>query len=176
MESGYGKGSAFTVVIPQGVESEELFSEAKDQDGKTNTADIIRFSLENARILVVDDIPANLKVAIGLLSPYRAKVDTCISGAKAIELVKQQKYDLVFMDHMMPEMDGIEATARIRALGKQVPIVALTANAVVGMREVFLEKGFNDFLAKPIDVVRMDEILDKWIPKEKNTQHDSNSK
>jgi CheY-like chemotaxis protein len=90
-----------------------------------------------------------------------------MSGVQAIELVKQNNYDIVFMDHMMPEMDGIEATAAIRAWDKQIPIIALTANAVSGMREMFIEKGFNDFLAKPIDVSKLDEMLGKWIPKEK---------
>jgi len=138
---------------------------------------VIRHTYPNARLLLVDDIPTNLKVAEGLLSPYNAKIDTCLSGAEAIELVKQNKYDLIFMDHMMPEMDGIEATAAIRKLetmnvvsgngGKQIPIISLTANAVVGMREMFIENGFNDFLSKPIDVSKLNEILDRWIPGEK---------
>jgi len=131
----------------------------------------IRFVIPSARLLVVDDISVNLKVAEGLLAPYQAVVDTCLSGMEAIELVKRQNYDIVFMDHMMPEMDGIEVTAAIRALEepyfKTIPIVALTANAVSGMREMFLENGFNDFLAKPIDVSKLDEMLARWIPKEK---------
>jgi signal transduction histidine kinase/CheY-like chemotaxis protein/HPt (histidine-containing phosphotransfer) domain-containing protein len=133
----------------------------------------IRHTFPNARLLVVDDIATNLKVAEGLLSPYNAKIDTCLSGVEAIELVKRNKYDLIFMDHMMPEMGGIEATAAIRKLearnevsgknGKQIPIVALTANAVMGMREMFMENGFTDFISKPIDVSKLDEILDRWI-------------
>ncbi|GHV39163.1 hypothetical protein AGMMS49546_10760 [Spirochaetia bacterium] len=136
-----------------------------------------RFIVPGARLLVVDDIATNLKVAEGLLSPYQAKVDTCLSGVEAIELVKHRDYDIVFMDHMMPEMDGIEATAAIRAWEKKqqdegnekkpVPIIALTANAVSGMKEMFLEKGFDDFLAKPMDVSKLDDIMGKWIPKEK---------
>ena len=149
---------------------------------------INRFTVPNARILVVDDLATNLKVAEGLLTPYEAKIDTCLSGARALELLKVNEYDLVFMDHMMPEMDGIETTAKIRewenertemcvefsektpqleGRPKGIPIIALTANAVSGMREMFLEKGFSDFLTKPIDVSRLDEILDQWIPKEK---------
>jgi CheY-like chemotaxis protein len=126
--------------------------------------------------LVVDDIATNLKVAEGLLAPYRAAVDTCLNGLQSVKKVKQHHYDLVLMDHMMPEMDGIEAAAAIRAWEKeqqkkdpcrrQIPIIALTANAVVGMREMFLENGLNDFLAKPIDFNRLDEILDRWVPKE----------
>jgi putative two-component system response regulator len=136
----------------------------------------IRFTIPNARLLVVDDIITNLKVAEGLLSPYRPTLDTCLSGAEAIELVKLRDYDLVFMDHMMSEMDGIEATAAIRSWEKAqgnmnphkpIPIIALTANVVSGMEEMFIEKGFSDFLAKPIDISKLDKILDRWIPKEK---------
>jgi response regulator RpfG family c-di-GMP phosphodiesterase/signal transduction histidine kinase len=137
----------------------------------------IRFTLPHAKILVVDDISTNLKVAEGLLAPYKTAVETSLGGAEAIELVKHKNYDLVFMDHMMPDVDGIEATAEIRlweaSLKEQgitrnaIPIIALTANAVSGMREMFIEKGFNDFLAKPIDISKLDEILDRWIPKEK---------
>jgi signal transduction histidine kinase/CheY-like chemotaxis protein/HPt (histidine-containing phosphotransfer) domain-containing protein len=128
----------------------------------------IRRTFPNARLLVVDDIITNLKVTEGLLSPYKVKVDTCLSGAEAIELVKRNNYDLIFMDHMMPEMDGIETTAIIRAWEKdstrqQIPIIALTANAVVGMKEMFIENGFNDYISKPIDVSKLDEILDRWI-------------
>jgi CheY-like chemotaxis protein/HPt (histidine-containing phosphotransfer) domain-containing protein len=142
-----------------------------------NSSAIIRFSIPHARLLVVDDIATNLKVAEGLLAPYHATVDTSLSGIQAIEMVKRHHYDLVFMDHMMPEMDGIEATVAIRDWEAElegqgivrftVPIIALTANAVVGMREMFIQKGFSDFLAKPIDISKLDEILDRWIPKEK---------
>ncbi|MDR0457078.1 MAG: response regulator [Treponema sp.] len=134
-------------------------------------SDAIRFTIPRARLLVVDDIATNLKVAEGLLAPYQATVETCFNGLQAIEMVKRNKYDIVFMDHMMPEMDGIEATAVIRALEgerfRTMPIIALTANAVVGMREMFIKNGFNDFLAKPVDVSKLDEALDRWIPKEK---------
>jgi len=157
-------------------------------EGSVNSG-VIRHSFPNARLLIVDDIATNLKVAEGLLAPYNVKIDTCLSGAEAIELVKKNKYDIIFMDHMMPEMDGIEATAIIRAwekehreesggnnLRRQVPIVALTANAVVGMREMFIEKGFNDFLSKPVDVSKLDEILDRWISeKEQITMNNEKS-
>jgi signal transduction histidine kinase/CheY-like chemotaxis protein len=141
----------------------------------------IRFTLPHARILVVDDISTNLKVAEGLLAPYKTEVVTSLGGAEAIELVKHKDFDLVFMDHMMPDVDGIEATAVIRlweaSLKEQgitrnaIPIIALTANAVSGMREMFIEKGFNDFLAKPIDISKLDEMLDRWIPKEKRAMN-----
>jgi signal transduction histidine kinase/CheY-like chemotaxis protein len=149
-----------------------------DSKSYADSSGVIRFSFPRARLLVVDDITTNLKVAEGLLSPYKAAVDTCLSGRQALEMVKKHNYDMILMDHMMPEMDGIEATALIRAwekeqqkidanLRKQVPIIALTANAVVGMREMFIQSGFNDFLTKPIDVSKLDEILNLWIPKEK---------
>ena len=138
------------------------------------------FSLKHTRLLVVDDIITNLKVAEGLLAPYNATVDTCSSGARAIELVKERYYDILFMDHMMPGMDGLETTAVIRGLEgeyfKTIPIIALTANAVLGMREMFIEEGFNDFLAKPIEVSKLEEILDRWIPKEKKEWGKKNGK
>ncbi|MCL2599668.1 MAG: ATP-binding protein [Treponema sp.] len=143
----------------------------------------VRFVFPTARLLVVDDITTNLKVAEGLLAPYKPVVDTCLSGAEAVELVKTRDYDLVFMDHMMPDMDGVETTTMIReweaerlkdtpeAGGSEkkarVPIVALTANAILGVREMFLEKDFDDFLAKPIDISKLDEMLSRWIPREK---------
>ncbi|MDR2483662.1 MAG: response regulator, partial [Treponema sp.] len=131
---------------------------------------VVKFSAPSARVLVVDDIGTNLKVAEGLLAPYGMAVDSCLSGAESIELVKRRDYDLVFMDHMMPEMDGIEAAAAIRALGgdyQNLPIAALTANAMAGMREMFLQKGFNDYLAKPIEITKLDAVLVKWIKREK---------
>ncbi|GHV95758.1 hypothetical protein AGMMS50293_20780 [Spirochaetia bacterium] len=137
-----------------------------------------RFIVPGARILVVDDIATNLKVAEGLLAPYMAKVDTCLSGEESIELVKQREYDIVFMDHMMPDMDGVECTRLIRAweketqekstdLRKQIPIIVLTANAISGMRETFLEQGFTDYLSKPIDTAMLNEIIEICIPEEK---------
>jgi signal transduction histidine kinase/CheY-like chemotaxis protein/HPt (histidine-containing phosphotransfer) domain-containing protein len=145
---------------------------------------VIRHTFPNARLLIVDDIATNLKVAEGLLAPYNAKIDTCLSGAEAIELVKRNKYDIIFMDHMMPEMDGIEATAAIRKMemknevsgnnGNQLTIIALTANAVVGMKEMFIKNGFNDFISKPVDVSKLDEIIDRWIPKEKKAMSEEN--
>jgi signal transduction histidine kinase/CheY-like chemotaxis protein len=130
-----------------------------------------RFIAPSARVLVVDDIKTNLKVAEGLMLPYQMQIDLCLSGVEAIEAVKEKQYDLVFMDHMMPGMDGIEVTRHIRELEdqkyKSLPIVALTANAVSGTREMFLDSGFNDFLTKPIDTVKLNVILEQWISKQK---------
>jgi len=173
----YIPGVRFVSIPVQSLSIANVLNGREDSKNYTRSSGVIRFSFPRARLLVVDDIATNLKVAEGLLSPYNAMVDACLSGAEAIELVKRHKYDLIFMDHMMPDMDGIEATAIIRAWEKeqqkrepsrrQIPIIALTANAVVGMREMFIEKDFDDFLSKPIDVSKLDEILDRWIPKEK---------
>ena len=134
---------------------------------------IVRFTAPEACILVVDDINTNLKVAEGLLLPYKMNVHLCRSGLEAIEAIEKNRYDLIFMDHKMPEMDGIEATLRIRSMGekdsylKELPIIALTANAVSGTKEMFIENGFNDFLSKPINTVKLNSLLEKWIPKAK---------
>jgi CheY-like chemotaxis protein/nitrogen-specific signal transduction histidine kinase/HPt (histidine-containing phosphotransfer) domain-containing protein len=151
--------------VLNGVQNSSLFNFDKDP--------LMRFTAPAASILIVDDIETNLKVAEGLLQPYNMQITTCLSGADAIKAIKSRYFDLVFMDHMMPEMDGIETTARIRSLGvndpnyMKMPIIALTANAVYGTKEMFLENGFNDFLSKPINTVKLEAILAKWIPKEK---------
>jgi len=147
-----------------------LLNEAKGLS-VTRNVNPISFTASETTILIVDDIATNLKVAEGLLKPYGVKVDAKMSGLEAIKAVKNNDYDLVFMDHMMPEMDGIRATQIIRELKgdkfKKMPIVALTANALVGSNDMFLENGFDDFLSKPIEVGRLDSILARWIPGEK---------
>jgi signal transduction histidine kinase/CheY-like chemotaxis protein len=135
----------------------------------------VQFTAPTARLLIVDDIVTNLNVARGLLSLYQTDINTAASGRESIELIKKNRYDLIFMDHMMPEMDGIEAVKIIRSLEsppgddyfQTLPIVALTANAVTGMKEMFLEKGFNDYLSKPIEISKLDGMMAKWIPPEK---------
>ncbi len=129
------------------------------------------FTAPSANVLVVDDNPVNLKVAAGLMAPFKFAIDTAGNGREAIEKISRNKYDIVFMDHMMPEMDGIDATIEIRQLKgeyyKSLPIIALTANALVGTREMFIREGMNDFLAKPIEVNKLGQILAKWLPPEK---------
>ena len=163
--------------ILNGKEDNNDYSERLSDPGTTH------HTFPKARILVVDDILTNLKVVEGLMTPYLSKVDTCLSGIEAIELVKKNEYDIVFMDHMMPKMDGIEATTIIREWEKnqrienkerrvedkkpRIPIIALTANTVSGAREMYLEKDFDDFLPKPIDILILDGMLNKWIPKNK---------
>jgi signal transduction histidine kinase/CheY-like chemotaxis protein/HPt (histidine-containing phosphotransfer) domain-containing protein len=167
----------FASIPVQSLSIANILNGRADSKGYNESSGTIRFRFSRARLLVVDDISTNLKVAEGLIAPYMAAVDTCLSGRQAIEMVKKQNYDMVLMDHMMPEMDGIETTAVIRSWEKeqqkkdlvrhQIPIIALTANAVVGMREIFIQNGFDDFLAKPIDVSKLDEVLNRWIPEEK---------
>jgi len=165
VKSEYGKGSTFTIKLPQKISSNESFDSIKD-DYIT-----VEFNAPNAKILVVDDNDVNLEVAKGLMQPYKMQVDLCMSGAEAIEKVKANNYDLVFMDHMMPEMGGVEATKIIREIYANLPIIALTANAVSGVKEMFLENGFNDFLSKPIDIVNLNSILETWLPKGKQIKH-----
>ena len=130
----------------------------------------ITFSAPKARILIVDDNVINLKVAVGLLQPYHMQLMTVESGKAAITMLRSKDIDLVLMDHMMPEMDGVEATEIIRNTNdeyyQKLPIIALTANAVSGVREMFLESGFNDFIAKPIELSAMDRVLKAWLPKD----------
>lgn len=130
------------------------------------------FRCPEARILVVDDNDTNLKVAKGFLDRYSAQTVLVSSGAEALRLVENgESFDLIFMDHMMPDMDGVETAEKIRALhvpaAKTVPIVALTANAIKGVDEMFIASGMNGFLAKPIDPELLNEIMRKFIPKVK---------
>jgi signal transduction histidine kinase/DNA-binding response OmpR family regulator/HPt (histidine-containing phosphotransfer) domain-containing protein len=136
-----------------------------------NTMLKIRFSAPSARALIVDDVPTNLKVATGLMLPYKLKIDTATSGMAALKLIDENEYDIIFMDHMMPIMDGIETLHKIREKGgryRNLPVIVLTANAVVGMKEMFMDEGFDDYISKPIDTSKLDAILLKWIPKEKH--------
>jgi CheY-like chemotaxis protein len=171
-------GARFVSLPVQALSIADVLNGTADRRGYTDNAGMeTRFIAPDARLLIVDDMATNLKVAEGLLTPYRTTVETCLSGAEAIELIKRNKYDIVFMDHMMPEMDGVETTAIIReweteAKKPRLPVIALTANAVSGMREMFLSQGFSDFLAKPIDISKLDEIMGKWLPRDKRQKAD----
>ena len=173
VESEYGKGSTFHIVIHQkindvteiGVKVAKSLEEMNYQAVATDdTYTIVK--RPGKKILVVDDTNVNLIVAKGLLKPYEMIVDTATSGEEAIKMVQVRDYDIVFMDHMMPEMDGVDTTHAIRELGgkyENLVIIALTANAVAGTKEVMVAEGMNDFLAKPIDKQELNTILDKWI-------------
>jgi CheY-like chemotaxis protein len=171
--SVYGKGSTFTVVLPQRILDERPIAgnlSVCENQVPEQSDSAVPFTAPDARILIVDDISVNLMVAEGLLAPYKMQIECCSSGADAVILTEKNYYDLVLMDHLMPGMDGIETTARIRAgkcVNLRVPIVALTANAIVGMKEMFLENGFNDYLSKPIEISALNAIIKKWVPREK---------
>lgn len=128
------------------------------------------FTAPDAHILIVDDNPINLTVACGIIEPLNMHVDTANGASETIEKVKKKKYDIVFMDHMMPGVDGVETTHIIRRLIRgyeDVPIIALTANAIGGAKEMFIKEGMNDFVAKPIEVSDITAMIRKWLPKEK---------
>ena len=168
-----GAGSEFTVRLPQGNvgsgvlgrELAENLSRFRQVGGsRMRKAQISREFMPYGSVLIVDDVGTNIYVAQGLLSPYGLKVDTAASGYEAIEKIRRgEVYDIVFMDHMMPGMDGLEATKIIRGMGYAQPIVALTANAVIGQADLFLENGFDDFISKPIDMRRMNAVLNKMV-------------
>lgn len=132
--------------------------------------DGMNFEAPKARILIVDDSEMNLKVACGLLKPLKMTIDTADSGKRALEMVDANHYDIVFMDHMMPGMDGVETTSQIRAVDdqyhKEVPIIALTANALSDAKNMFTRAGMNDFVAKPIELKDICAKIKKWLPDE----------
>jgi CheY-like chemotaxis protein len=119
--------------------------------------------------LIVDDIAANIRVAEGLLAPYAMKLDASLSGKEALELAERNAYDLVLMDHLMDGMDGVAAACALKKLPGHAatPVVAMTANALTGMREFFLDRGFADYISKPVDPAALDVVLTRWIPEEK---------
>ena len=128
------------------------------------------FIAPEAKVLIVDDNAVNLTVAEGLLEPLKMQVDTASGGKEAIEMISKERYDIVFMDHMMPEIDGVEATHIIRRMHPEyddVPIIALTANAVEGTKEMFCREGMNDFVAKPIELRMLVAKVRQWLPVEK---------
>jgi signal transduction histidine kinase/DNA-binding response OmpR family regulator len=173
VESEPGKGSTFTVYLPQGntgaaplgEETTEELRQLRYKDiSSTETAQIVREPMPYGSVLIVDDVETNIYVAKGLMAPYGLTIDTAGSGFEAIEKIKAGRlYDIVFMDHMMPKMDGIETTKNIRELGYTRPVIALTANAVAGQAEIFMSNGFNDFISKPIDIRHLNALLNTLI-------------
>jgi PAS domain S-box-containing protein len=173
VQSKQGVGSLFTVSLPQGIVDDEVLGKDIAENlrafhansFKTGKRSLVsREPMPYGNVLVVDDVETNLYVAIGLMKPYQLNIDTVSSGREAIEIIKSGKvYDVIFMDHMMPDIDGIETTKMIRELGYDRSIVALTANAVAGQADVFLNNGFDDFISKPVDVRQLNAILNKHI-------------
>ncbi len=183
VESVKGKGSVFTVRVPQrdgksgtvGRElAERIMNDRSVKSLQTPKEPIVYMHIPDAKVLVVDDILVNLFVVKKMLLFYGITADTASNGIEAINKIKDgPRYDIVFMDHMMPEMDGMEAVKHIRAMAgedlyyRDLPIVALTANAVSGMREMFHDNGFSDYLSKPIELLKLHKTLERWIPKDK---------
>lgn len=169
VESTYGAGSVFTVMIPQKIVDKRTLQEMPDIPVKEENQPEM-FTAKDYKVLVVDDNLINRKVAVGFLKSYEFDLAVAASGSEAIEMVNEKQFDLIFMDHMMPEMDGIEATGIIRkncgGNGDSPVIIALTANAMEGVREKFLENGFQDFIPKPLDKKQLNQILSKWVPNE----------
>jgi PAS domain S-box-containing protein len=185
VESEYGKGTTFRASIRQGFVTdtpipkeivEKLRSFRYQDEKKQAQGKIVRADLSYARVLVVDDFPMNLDVAAGMLRKYKMQVDCVQSGQEAIDRIQAggPVYNAVFMDHMMPGMDGVEATKLIRALGTEyaenIPVIALTANAVAGSEKMFLENGFNAFLPKPFNAPLLDSVVKQWIRQNKSEE------
>lgn len=169
VESVYGEGSKFSFHVLQKTVNPEPIGEWNRADTKEkNTKIQAPFTAPDVKVLVVDDTKINLKVASGLLKTIKITADTAESGKECLEILKNKEgvYDMVFMDHMMPEMDGIETTQLIRKLDggyfKELPVIALTANAVNGAKEMFLEAGFQDFVSKPIAMEQLCDCIKKY--------------
>ncbi len=174
VESEYGKGSIFTVNIPQKIVSEstlgDLQTRLKD-NAPGNKPYKESFRAPDATILVVDDTRINLTVAVNLLKNTKMKIDTAMSGEEAVNMASKTRYDVIFMDQRMPGMNGTDAFHKIRetenGASKDVPVICLTADAIIGAKERYLSEGFSDYLTKPIDSFALEKILMKYLPDEK---------
>ena len=174
VESEYGKGSIFTVTIPQTVSAEEPIGDFQARLKEHLPGDRPykeSFRAPDATILIVDDTRINLTVAVNLLKNTKMKIDTATSGADAVVMAAKTRYDMIFMDQRMPEMDGTEAFHKIRedekSLSRDVPVVCLTADAVIGAKERYLAEGFSDYLTKPIDNYALEKMIIKYLPENK---------
>jgi signal transduction histidine kinase/DNA-binding response OmpR family regulator/HPt (histidine-containing phosphotransfer) domain-containing protein len=179
IHSVYLEGSTFTVRMRQELIGEKVIGKKLadnlmqfnyTEKKRDKSQKMLRAYIPYARVLIVDDVSTNLDVARGIMKPYGMTIDCVTSGQAAIDRIRAEAvhYDAIFMDHMMPEMDGVEATSIIREkigteYAENIPIIALTANAVVGTDKMFLANGFQDFLSKPIDIIKMDEVINIWI-------------
>lgn len=171
VESEYGKGSTFTVSIPQRVMDRQpigSFEEAVSERKKENHTSVNFFTAPDASILVVDDNAVNRSVMRSLLKRIKIQVDLAAGGRECINLTKQKKYDIILMDHMMPELDGVETLHVLRNdetnPNHDTVVIALTANAIAGCREMYLEYGFNDYFAKPIQADKLDTLIFNHLP------------
>ncbi len=173
VESIYRKGSTFSFEVKQAVMKWEPIGDYERAFSVAATHQAMRsrsFKAPNAKVLVVDDADVNLLVFANLLKNTKIKVDTATSGVEMLQLVRMNKYDMIFLDHRMPGMDGIEAFEAMKkitdGLNIHTPVIALTANAVLGARQMYIDKGFNDYVSKPVDTVRLEQILLEYLPPE----------
>ncbi len=174
-ESEYGKGTKFTVIIKQKVINKNTIKEAPITREDLQKTDKRMFICNDYNVLVVDDNIINRRIVVKMLEEYGFKLDEADSGSAAIVLSNKNCYDMILMDHMMPEMDGVEATRIIRKdciLNENSIIIALTANAIEGAREMYLTNGFQDFLAKPFERIQLHDLMNKWISDERKTYLD----
>jgi CheY-like chemotaxis protein len=174
VESVYGEGSSFSFVLVQKVVDPTPIGDYRKAQKKlqeTLTTNRKSFTAPDAAVLSVDDNKVNLAVVKGLLKKLKIQCDSALSGAECIEMASKKDYDIILLDHMMPEMDGIETLQKLRQSEQwkkhQPAVIALTANAVVGAREEYLNAGFTDYLSKPIDSSQLDELLARYLPAEK---------
>lgn len=173
VKSEYGKGSIFSFAIPQKVVNKEPlgdFQKQYDRSVRTSIGYKEKFIAPLGKILVVDDNAMNLAVAQDLLRKTKLQIDVASSGEECLEMIKRKEYHLICMDHMMPGMDGVEALHAIRELegnpSRDIPVIALTANAVVGAKDFYLDAGFEDYLTKPIEPEKLEDMIIKYLPKE----------
>ncbi|MCI8358778.1 MAG: response regulator [Lachnospiraceae bacterium] len=173
VKSEYGKGSVFSFAIPQKIINPSPlgdFQEQYDKSVKNSISYREKFIAPLAKILVVDDNAMNLAVAQDLLRKTKLQIDVASSGGECLEMLKRKEYHLICMDHMMPVMDGVQTLRAIRELednpSRNIPVIALTANAVVGAREFYLKAGFEDYLSKPIEPDKLEDMLIQYLPKE----------
>ena len=173
VESVYGEGSAFSFTIKQGISRDEPVGDIKSrlERSREKKKYAARFTAPFASILVVDDTRMNLDVIKNLLKKTRMSIDTAESGQEALSCVREKEYDIIFLDHRMPNMDGVECLKRMKEMednkSADAPVISLTANAISGAREFYLTSGFSDYLTKPIDPAKLDDILIRYLPKEK---------
>lgn len=172
VESVYGEGSVFAVCIPQVIHKDTPVGNIQTAHrGLHKNAQRELFHAPNALILIVDDNQMNLHVATSLLKWTRIQMDTALSGAIALKMCQKKKYDLILMDHMMPQMDGVQTLHALRedlqGLNRITPVIVLTANAISGMKEWYFEQGFQDYLSKPIDIRQLERTLKKHLPPKK---------
>ena len=173
VESVYGEGSTFSVTIPQQIAGEEVIGKFEDKLTSAEKQEKYQPSIiaPDAKILVVDDNEMNLMVVQNLLKKTQIQIITSLSGMDALKKLAETKFDLIFLDQMMPSLDGIETLRMAKKLpenkSKDAPVIAFTANAISGSREMFLREGFTDYLSKPVNVKKLEEMLKKYLPNDK---------